>query len=168
MEKRNKKKLVYCLVLAVLVSITMVAVKKILLYKQYQYPNESFFGKELYSEITHTSSSYEKEIGMMIKTKIEEIAGCQGTEEDIPNMEDTDALEDFYYFTVKDAKTQEIKLKLITCIINGNEGHVWLDYSLVRYGENGKIVNSSNDILLLCYIEKQWGEWKVVQTKEAP
>lgn len=112
-EKRNKKKLVYCLVLAVL-------------------------------------------------------AGCQGTEEDIPNMEDTDELEDFYYFTVKDAKTQEIELKLITCIINGNEGHVWLDYSLVRYGENGKIVNSSNDILLLCYIEKQWGEWKVVQTKEAP
>ena len=44
------------------------------LYLEYQYPEEEFFGKELYSEIDHQSSPEELEFGKGILDKINQIS----------------------------------------------------------------------------------------------
>ena len=44
------------------------------LYTKYQYPNEAFFGKELYSEIDYSCSDYEAEVGKTVVERAVEIS----------------------------------------------------------------------------------------------
>lgn len=41
-------------------------------------------------------------------------------------------------------------------------------YTCERYDENGTLLNASNDVLTLWYIENQGDKWEVVKILEAP
>ena len=139
------------------------------LYEAYRYPNEDFFGKDLYAEVDHECSDYEFEVGNGIVNKGVEVFEYTGMEQDsIAEMGDVGALDRYYYFDVKNAASQEGTFRFITCKISGNEGHVWVVYTCKRYDENGSLINSSSNILSLWYIEDQGDGWYVVRIQEAP
>jgi hypothetical protein len=139
------------------------------LYEKYQYPNEDFYGKDLYSEIDYECSDSESEVGNMIVDKAFEVANYTGTEQDSETeMGDVGALSRYFYFDTKNAVSQEGTFRLITCSISGDEGHVWVVYTCEKYDENETLINASYDILSLWYIENQGNEWYVVRIQEAP
>lgn len=133
---------------AILIILMIKSWKKYELYDKYHYPNEEFYGKELYSEITYDCSEYEAEIGK--------------------DMLDMAMKSDEYTGTSGNAVSQNVTLQLITCKISGNEGHVWVVYTRKGYDENGALVNVSSNILSLWYIERQGSEWSITQVREAP
>ena len=112
------------------------------LYDKYKYPNKDFFGDELYSEIEYKASKSELEIGNQIVEKGK--------------------------YTYEGTESQKADISLITCIISGDKGHVWVVYSVERYDSQGNITNASKNVLSLWYIEKYEDDWKVVEIKEAP
>lgn len=112
------------------------------LYDKYKYPNKDFFGDELYSEIEYKASKSELEIGNQIVEKGK--------------------------YTYEGTESQKADISLITCIISGDKGHVWVVYSVERYDSHGNITNASKNVLSLWYIEKYEDDWKVVEIKEAP
>jgi hypothetical protein len=140
------------------------------LYEKYQYPNEDFYGKDLYSEIDYECSDSETEVGNMIVDKAFEVANYTGTEQDSETeMGDVGALSRYYYFDTKDAHTQEADFQFITCKITGNEGHIWVGATILRYDENGKNAGGGGrDMLSLWYIEYQENEWYVVKVLDTP
>lgn len=140
------------------------------LYRQYRYPNEAYYGKELYSEIDYKCSDYELEVGNEILNKATAVAEYAGTEQEAENeMGDVGALDRYYYFDSKDAVSQEAAFQFITCKITEYSGHVWVVSTVLRFNENGKTAsNSERDCLDLWYIEKQGNEWKVVKAVTSP
>lgn len=139
------------------------------LYEEYQYPNEKFYGKELYSEIDHECSDHESEIGNEIVNKGLQVLQYTGTEQDAETeMGDVGALSRYYYFQTRDAVSQKGNFQFITCKISGNEGHVWVVCTCKGYDENGDQVTVSSDILSLWHIENRGDEWYVAQVQEAP
>ena len=139
------------------------------LYEEYRYPNEEFYGKELYSEIDYECSDYESKVGNEIANRGLEVLQYSGTEQDAETeMGNVGALGQYYCFHTKNAVLQKGTLKFITCKTVGNEGHVWVVYTCGKYDENGSLVNGSSDILSLWHIEKQGDEWFVVRIQEAP
>lgn len=139
------------------------------LYEEYRYPNEGFYGKELYAEIDHECSGHELEIGNDIVKKGLEVLCYTGMEQDVQTaIGDAGALSKYFYFNREKTVLQEGNFQFITCKVSGNEGHVWVVCTYKGYDENGNQVNSSSNILALWYIEKQGDKWHVVQTREAP
>lgn len=139
------------------------------LYEEYRYPNEGFYGKELYAEIEHECSGHELEIGNEIINEGLEVLRYTGMEQDIEtSIGDVGALSKYFYFNGEKTVVQEGNFQFITCKLFGNKGHVWVVCTYKGYDENGKQVNSSSDILALWYIEKQGDKWHVVQIREAP
>lgn len=172
-KKILKISLICALILALCIIFGLLyvfVIKDKILYERYRYPNEGFFGKDLYSEITYDSTEYESEIGNRIVDRAYEVARYTGTEQDAETeMGDVGALDQYYYFDSKDAKAQEADFQLITCKITENEGHVWLAISLHRYDENGEYASGGcNNILSLWRIEYRDNEWYVVDTSAAP
>lgn len=169
----KRKKYIICLMsfilLMIIVSACWQKIKAHNMYEEYRYPNEDFYGKELYSEINCNCSAYETEVGIEIVNKGLAILQYTGTKQDAEaEMGDVDALSEYYYFDAKNAVSQEGTLKFITCKLSGNEGHVWVVYTLKRYDKYGNLESSSSDILSLWYIEKQGNEWHVAEIHEAP
>ena len=136
------------------------------LYLEYQYPDEEFFGKELYSEIDHQSSPEELEFGKGILVKINQRADFRGNKEDALNE---GVLNWFYYFDgCPRAVDQDLKAELITCKLSVNTGHVWIAYDREQYDENGELACGSWHILELITLRKNFdGEWVVIEIKEA-
>ena len=58
--------------------------------------------------------------------------------------------------------SQKSKVTHLTTIITKNTGHVWLSYTVTRYGREGEIINHTGDGPVLLYIEKINNEWVVV------
>ncbi len=139
------------------------------IYKEYQYPNEDFFGKELYSEIDYKCSEYELEIANMVIDRAKEVSDYIDIMENAESkLGDVGALSRYYYFNSENAVMQDVDFQIVTCKINSDEGHVWVVYNLVRYDKEGEPINSCSDILTLWNIEKYGDEWRVVQVREAP
>lgn len=172
-----KKKIiicVICLLIFVLLTILILRYTKknsiSALYEKYQYPNEDYYGKDLYSEIDYECSEYESEVGIMIVNKAFEVAHYTGTEQDSETeMGDVGALSKYYYFDTKDAHTQEADFQFITCKITGNEGHVWVETTIMRYDENGNNAGGGGkEMLSLWYIKYQENEWYVEKVLDTP
>lgn len=172
-----KKKIIICVIcLLGLVLVTILILRYngknnvSALYEKYQYPNEEYYGKDLYSEIDYECSEYESEVGEMIVKKAFEVAHYTGTEQDSETeMGDVGALRRYYYFDTKDAHSQEADFQFITCKINGNEGHVWVETSITRYDKNGKSAGGGGyEMLSLWYIEYQENGWYVVEVLDTP
>lgn len=169
----KRKKYIICLMFFILLMIIMLGcwekIKAHNMYEEYRYPNEDFYGKELYAEINYKCSAHETKIGTEIVNKALAILQYTGTKQNAEaEMGDVDALSEYYYFNTKNAVSQEGILKFITCKLSGSEGHVWVVYTLKRYDKNGSLESSSSDILSLWYIEKQEDEWHVAEIWEAP
>ena len=95
------------------------------LYKEYRYPNEEYYGKDLYSEIDYKCSDYELQVGNEIVNKGLEVLQYTGTEQDAEaEMGDVGALSRYYYFDRKNVVSQDGNFRFITCRISGNEGHI--------------------------------------------
>lgn len=165
------------LIFALLVVVIIICWEKHELYEEYRYPNEEFFGKELYSEILYGCSEYESKIGNEILDKAIQVADYKGTEEKAEKeIGDVGALRRYYYFVFYNWKdpsqykviSQEMNFKFITCKVTGDGGHVWVVYTRIMRDENGKVTGGSANILCLWYIEKQEDEWRVVEIWEAP
>lgn len=139
------------------------------LYEEYRYPNEEFYGKELYAEIDHECSGHELEIGNEIINKGLEVLRYAGLEQDVEtSIGDVGALSKYFYFNRENSVVQEGNFQFVTCKVSENKGHVWVVCTYKGYDENGKQVNSSSDVLALWYVEKQGDEWCVVKIREAP
>lgn len=169
----ERKKYFICLTFFILLIVIVLGCWKktraCKMYEEYQYPNEDFFGKEIYSEINYRCSAYEAKIGNELVNKGLAIMQYTGTKQDAEaEMGDADALGEYYYFNAKNAVSQEGTLKFITCKLSGNKGHVWVVYTLKRYNERGSLESSSSDILSLWCIENQGSEWHVAEIREAP
>ena len=74
----------------------------------------------------------------------------------------------FYWFNQGSEKpvSQNSKVTHLTTIITKNTGHVWLSYTVTRYGREGEIINHTGDGPVLLYIEKINNEWVVVDKDE--
>ena len=143
--------------------------KKSELYVKYRYPNEEFFGEELYCEIDYKCSDFESEIGHMLIDKAIRVAEYTGSEQEADKeMGDVGALSDYYLFKLRGAVSQEMTFRFITCKIDEDEGHVWVVCTRIKYEESGKGINVGSNILTLWDIEYQDGEWRVVESREAP
>ena len=158
------------LIIALLAVAIIICWKKHELYEKYRYPNEEFYGKELYYEILYGCSEYESKIGKEILDTAIQVAEYTGTKEDAENeIGDVGALSKYFYFDAKRAVAQEASFRFITCKITGNEGHVWVETTILRFDENGKNAGEGGrDMLSLWYIEKQGKEWNVVEIWATP
>lgn len=173
MKKKILITSVICLLIFVLLVIVILRYKgksyMSELYEKYRYPNEEFYGKDLYSEIDYECSEYESEVGNMIIDRAFEVARYSGAEQDSETeMGNVGALSIFYYFHNKHVVSQKVDFKFITCKITENKGHVWVVYTHVGYDNSGTRVTSSSNILSLWYIEKEGDGWYVVRIQEAP
>ncbi|MCM1496279.1 MAG: hypothetical protein NC089_10850 [Bacteroides sp.] len=160
--------IVYLLIFAGLTIFIIVFGRKRKLYEEYRYC-ESYFGKELYSEIIYTCSDYESEIGNRLVNKAVEVSAYLGVKENVADkMEDVGVLNQYYYFYRKNAASQDTTFQFVTCKINGNTGHVWVLSKSIWYDANGERIESAGEHPVLWYIEKSGDEWKVVQIDEQP
>ena len=50
----------------------------------------------------------------------------------------------------------------------GTDFHVWVGYTQIRYGENGKTTNGSWDCLALLTVSSDKDGWTVTDVMEAP
>lgn len=171
--KRKNSIFIVCFIVSlfgILLGIRLYKKNKVVysdLYLKYQYPNEEFFGKELYSEIDHQSSPEEIELGKEIIDRINQIADYRGKKEDAVNE---GALNYYYYFhSGPPADWQELKMEFITCKISQNTGHIWIAYDRERYDENGEFVSGTWNALDLIQLRKDTdGEWVVTELRGAP
>lgn len=157
-------------ILAILIVFITLIFKDNFLYEKYRYPYEEFYGKDLYSEITYDCPEDESEIGNIMVGRAFEIANYTGTEQNAETeMGDVGALSRYYYFDSKDAITQEADFNLITCKINDNEGHVWVETTILRQDKNGENAGGGcREALSLWYIEYQNNQWNVVWASDGP
>lgn len=169
---KNKKLILIpgLLIFVLLVVVIIIFWKKHELYEKYRIPNEEVYGKELYSEILYACSEYESKIGKGVLDKAVQVAEYKGTKEGAENeIGDVGALSRYYYFDTKRAVAQETSFQFITCKITGNEGHVWVGTTILRFDENGENAGGGgSDMLSLWYIENRDGEWHVVKVFDTP
>lgn len=165
---------IICVLIFVLLAILILKYKEnnkiSALYEKYQYPNEDYYGKDLYSEIDYECSEYESEVGKMIVDKAYEVAHYTGTEQRAETeMGDVGALDRYYYFDTKDAQIQEASFQFITCKITGNEGHVWVETTIIRYDKDGENAGGGGrEMLSLWNIKYQENEWHVMEVFDTP
>lgn len=156
------------LIAGALVIAAVVFGSKIVLYQKYRYPSEEFYGKKLYSEVVYHCSYKEKAIGKALVGQAVKISQYEGTEQEAENeIGYVGALEEYYLFQDKKAIAQEMTFQLITCKINGDDGHVWVVYTSAVHRNDGT-TGYSTDILTLWDIENQGGRWVVTRIIEAP
>lgn len=166
---KNKKKI---LVITIIFIIAIVVYRCVFfetdLYKKYKYPNEEFFGKEVYSRIDHRATQSERSVGMELFDKVRLVSEYTGTEEDADYVEEIGELNDFYYFTRVGAASQKVDLTFITCELDEDNGMIWVEYDRRYFDEKGEFIGGSSDVLMLWNIEKIDGKWIVVNSREAP
>lgn len=137
-------------------------------YRKFQYPNEDFFGKEVYSEIDYKANEEELEIGQTVVDQATKVFNYLGAEEEADQT--VGALTRYYYFSYHpDTKTVDANVELITCKKVDGQYHVWAVYTVERYDEHNQVTNGSAGILTLwtCQVDDN-GNVKVIDVKEAP
>lgn len=138
------------------------------IYKEYKYPNEKFFGKEIYSEIDYKCNEEEEKIGKEIVEIAKSVFTFVGDEKDA-NM-DVGNLKKYYWFKDSGVSIVNCSIEHITTKIIDNKGHIWVTYSIFRYDNQRKLINKSDNILAcweIC-LDKETEKWEVVDIREAP
>ena len=127
----------------------------------YQDPDIDFFGEELMKELDHKASEEEKAVADQVLAYASEVAAGKVKDDSIVYT---------YYspYTEVDCKTSKLSIKMLTCIINGEDGHLWVEYSHNMYDSEGNLLNSSGVPRSLWYLKKENETWKVTSIREHP
>lgn len=164
-KKRRAAIFVITVVICILIAVLLlkVSVKHTEIYDKYKFCEE-FFGEKLYAELDYISTESEKQVGEEITEKMEYVLEYIGDEETADT--EVGALKRYYWFPYYDKPALcSCKVKLMTTKLEREKGHVWVEYSVNRYDENGDLMQSGSSITLL-YIEKENGRWKVTDIEE--
>ena len=138
------------------------------LYLQYQYPNEQYFGADVYSEILYEYSEDERTAVNVIMETAEEIFSYVGPK--VVTNRATEALERYYPHL--DIASEEHVLELITVTLDEQSGVMWVAYSRQAFDNSGNLVygagGENEKILARWELEQIDGIWIVVKINEAP
>ena len=126
-----------------------------------QDPDIDFFGEELMKELDHKASADEKAVADQVLAYASEVAAGKVKDDSIVYK---------YYspYTVSNCKISKLSIKMLTCLINGEEGHLWVGYSHNMYDSEGDLLRSSGVSRSLWYIKKENETWKVTSIREHP
>lgn len=126
----------------------------------------AFFGKS-YAELYSFQTPTEKKIGEEI---VERARACMEYIGDEQSAPETDKLAKYYYFPYHDRPARtDVEISLVKCVLHGEKGSVWFNYTLKRLNENDESIGSSADILTRCTIMKdEAGNWIVTSVSEPP
>lgn len=127
---------------------------------------QDWFGEKTCELYTFQSIS-ERMVGNQIVDDLYQVLVYTGDPDSAP---DAGALNCHYYFIYyEDTVRVEAEVSLCKVCIRGEEGSVWLWYSIKRYDENDNLTNGSSHILTRCSIERDTnGEWIVTGLSEHP
>lgn len=166
----GKRICVVIIIIGLMIIVTAKNGRKFRLYNEYRYPNEEFYGKDLYSEIVYKCSAYESEIGNELLDRAMKISQYKGVKQQAEKeLGDVGALSRYYYYSTEGTTSQDVDLKFITCRINGNKGHVWSVGTVLHYDENGNNSGGGGrEMLTLWNIEKNEEGWQVIKVTETP
>lgn len=124
------------------------------------------FGDKIIELYTFQTFS-ERRIGNQIVDQLSRVLSYTDNPDEAP---DAGALNRYYYFPYyEDTVRADVSVYLNKVCINGDEGSVWLTYSVERFDENDRLTNGSAGILTRCSIERSSdGEWIITGTLEHP
>ena len=166
MKKYRRKKII------IVLAIVLFCVVIILIYfnkkeserkdaELYQDPDIDFFGEELMKELDHKASAEEKAVADQVLAYASEVAAGKVKDDSI-------VYSCYSPYTEVDCKTSKLSIKMLTCIINGEEGHLWVEYSHNMYDSEGNLLKSSGVPRSLWYLKKENETWKVTSIREHP
>ena len=120
-----------------------------------------------FAELFSFQTLKEKSVGNEVVERARACMEYTGDEQSAPEM---DELDRYYYFpTYRRPARTHVRIKLVKCVIKGEEGSVWFDYSFACYDENDSLIQGSWDILTRCTIMKdESGDWLVTGVSEHP
>lgn len=124
-------------------------------------PDIDFFGEELMKELNHKASAEEKAVADQVLAYASEVAAGKVKDDSIIYTR-------YSPYTEDDCKTSKLSIKMLTCIINGEDGHLWVGYSHNMYDSEGNLLRSSGVPRSLWYIKKENETWKVTSIREHP
>jgi len=138
------------------------------LYQQYKYPNEHFFGKQVYSEILYEYTDEEKSVGDAILETARAIFSHLGGKD---RANDTVGALFRYYFN-EDMASEEHGLELVAVKLEGPAGWMWVAYHRRAFDSNGNLAYGSGSqqhkILARWELNQADNGWIVTKVSEAP
>lgn len=126
----------------------------------------AFFGKT-YAELYSFQTQAEKKVGEDI---VAHAKACMEYKDDEQSAPEADKLARYYYFPhyERPART-DVDIQLVKCVVHGEKGSVWFNYSLEWFDENDKRTQGAWNILTRCAIQKDAsGDWVVTSVSEPP
>lgn len=136
-------------------------------YDKYKEEDEAYFGAELYTELQHSMTEEEKELGEEVVQKMQSVLEYVGSEAEADA--DVGALSRYYWFPYYEQPAKaEASATLATCVKQESEFHVWVGYTQVRYDETGESTNGSWDCLALLIVSPDKEGWTVTEIREHP
>lgn len=153
----NKKNRLTYIVVILTILVYVILLRNSHAYRIYaNHKSKEVFGKEALEELNHISSIKERKIGKeliaiekqcLIDKKID--ARTQVLHEQ--------------FFSDKDGFGNYLYAKFLSCKIKGDEGHLWIACTDDTIDKKSFIGGPSGmDDLILCYIAKEDGVWKIV------
>lgn len=168
MKNKKKFKLRYIVIPLIGVVLLFVGYIRIVVFPDgFEMPMDyriDFFGKS-YAELYSFQTSTEKKVGEEIVERAKTCMEYKGDEQSAP---ETDKLARYYYFPHYDRPERtDVEISLVKCVLHGEKGSVWFNYTLRRFNENDESIGSSSDILTRCEIMKDnTGNWIVTSVSE--
>ena len=126
---------------------------------------ETFFGRDTYSETAHICTNEDMLIAEPILDEIESSFSYIGESDDC--KEKFGALSP-YCLTNSDAVSETHDIQFITAKTDGNCGYIWIRYSREGFDKDKHSVVGSWDILSRIKIEKTGDVWTAAEVKEHP
>ena len=115
-----------------------------LLYWHYQYPNEQYFGTDIYSEILYICTKDERKAVSNIMDAAEKAFSYVG-----PKVDANDASDEIgmlaRYYPYCDIAAEEHLLELITVKLKAQTGVMWVAYCCQAFDSNGDLVYASGN-----------------------
>ena len=162
---KKLSKILFIVLIALLVSVLCGCAKgESALYKQYQYPNEEYFGKEVYRQIDSPCTEEKRKDVAQVLSAAEYVFRYTG--DAAHSDKSVGALKSYYRFS--EAASVDFSVKLITTKNDGRSGYMWVVYSANGFDRNGNLIYGSSNILAKWDIQKKSGQWVVVKIDEAP
>lgn len=137
--------------------------KGVILVPQYL---KEYFGDKTAELYTFQTPS-EAKIGRDIASEVLTVMQYTGDEDSAP---EAGALSRYYWFPyLQQPDSADADVILCKADIHGDEGSVWIMYTLSRYDESGKCIEGSSGILVRCTVSRDSdGSWEVTGTNEHP
>ena len=157
----NKKSIVIILIFIFIILLILICVssRNEISNQIYDETDLEYFGRDLLKELEYKASGEEIEIANQILSYAREIAGGNITD-------DSKVFKHYSPYSYTDCKSVDLQVEMITCKINGEEGHLWVKTSYDKYDEKGDIISYGSVPISLWIIKKENNEWVVIDIKE--